>query len=259
MNKKIIYIVLIIVLGVMLFISGFALGLHIKMQEKQEDVVEEKKEEQKEENINSKNKYAKIDLKNLEYKAKDNTDLTKNIQIIDAYSYSDSEMVIYAKNNNNVPVTISSELNFLDAEGYIIEYTYGSTPTVIKANSDFYITVYLKYTEDYKTTNFEYSASKIKSIYEDINVTEKDIELMEEDITINALFKNKTGKDIMISGMCVYYNNNKVVGITPALFGGIIKNGDYNTAKCGKYKLKDTKYDKYEFKIVSAYYTSKEW
>lgn len=279
-NKKglIIGIASILLIGVVviiLFLTGVIGGKNNNKEKPSELNNNNTNPEEKEKTTTPQYKYINIDLDKLEIEAEGTGKYTKNIEIEKAFlvysSISKEEtvdsVIVLAKNNNDVAVDISSELGFYDNEGYQIEHTPGHA-TAVRPHTEFILELNTLTTKGNNYDNYKitYKASRTPERYEDIGITNKDVEAVLGDKIgsypndILFSYKNNTGKKVSAIWILVkFYKGNDLIFVDKAYLSDIVA----GTAKSGEahgIRRKNIEHDRYEYIISAAYaYDNENW
>ena len=224
----------------------------------------------------SSSKYLQVDPNDIKYFNDNEKEETQNIEIIETFRGQPStlmdgitEFIIYGKNNNNYPVTITFNLNLYDNEDYRLEKKTEKV-YVAYANSEFAIKVLESFCDrkdmDFQKYNITYSATKPESYYKIMNVSKEDLNINKEeqygeDVLI-ASYKNNNEKAISkVSILIRYYDDNgKLTFVDVEDISKILNNVNPGETETTSFKLKNISYSKYDVQVFGSYfYDSTSW
>ena len=265
MKKKIIYIIILIVVAIVLFLGGLFIGLHMDNNDCEVETTNDNNESSSEYTTL---KYATIDIKNTAI-GKDNNEETEKIEIVKVlngnkgylsgkYEY----LYIIAKNNNDKDVDVTADLNFIDKDGYIVDYNTKNAYSV-RPGKIFVMKIPTNYESEYKTTNIAIKTSHTRTYYINADdVTDDSFKIYKEDaingtdITVN--FTNNTEKNVTVGGSLLFYKDNEIVFANELSFYDV-KPGASSSITTYSTQIGDINYDRYELVIYSSYIYETTW
>lgn len=242
------------------------------------------KDGNKDSNISDKNNnsyeypiFDKFDINKFSFVDDVKSAYSKNIELIDKYyneqkkAISYKKIYLYGKNNNKEGVRIRFETEYYDKDNKKIGVSYGDN-IVVAPNSEFVgwagVAPDSKY--DYESYKVIYITEKLGSKYKFYSSSEFDLKSNKNDYNIEIVATPKESIVVeRIDAMSLFYKDNKIVF---ALNGNYL---DYDTKEMkdtfiiktsfselatneDSYPIKYIDYDRYEVKIVSAYYSEKQ-
>ena len=220
--------------------------------------------------------YNKFDGSKVEitYGAKE--ELSKNIEILGYYRNDMKEpdkyerVQIYGRNNNSEPVDLDLALQYYDNTGVRLGEGNDSGNNMVKANSEFVISVDLMDdSENYSSVKLVIEATKKPSYVTDVEIKPEDISLTTlKDGNIEVYIKNNSGQESMYgNGGFLFYKEGKLVYASSGYFdthipvGGTSKGTFYNheisNGKFGDEK-KTIEYDDVKFIVFSLYFSDEQ-
>lgn len=264
-NKKNNNIVLFIVVGVICFLvgacGGFLIGKNVTT--KTEDVVqknEELKTEEKE--TPTKTDYIRkpIDLDSLNISLEG--DLGKGLEIL-AKDYDEKyySLSLLVKNNNNVPIEINGDFNYLDSTGQRVGRTYDTE--YINAGKISVIEFSYLTKEEHSTVAVILSAKKPGSYYHFLDINEKGLNETDDGKDITIQYLNTTNEELSTHITGIFYKDNKIIGFEKGY--ALIKPNMTGNVQISYFKLPGHKYennykdvaDRYELSVSGVYYYDK--
>ena len=209
-NKKIIIISGFLVL-IILIIILFLLSHGKKDNLENNNVDNTNIKSMKKNDINTSEEKAIIKPLNVQdIEVKQQSELSKNIEVIKKY-YDDttSEVKILAKNNNNIPISYTVYLNYLDKTGKETDTISGTG--YANPNKEFVVSIYNGTYENYNNYNLSIEANSLLEEETPYYIDDNSLISTQETNKTRITYNNFDNLDKILYLSIIYYKNNEPI------------------------------------------------
>lgn len=186
-----------------------------------------------------------------------NVEVVKMLHTKDEYS---SKLFVLLKNNNSFPIYINCFFNYLDSDGMRVDRKINSGYILPSTN---YVAVFENMTkEEYKSTNIEIKAEKVKSYLHVVDIDKNNLEVFKTDMSdIVARYNSTSDTELDLYYGIIYYKDDKIAFFDFSFASDVSKenkkDANFYISRFPNYDYnKDVSeyYDKYEVFVSGAVY-----
>ena len=201
-----------------------------------------------------------LDFTNVSFKAEDDNERSKNIELVKAnMGKSSLTPVAYVaiKNNNSEHVDISIYVNYYK-DGQRLGSDMG-TMSFIKPGTIATSSIYLSNKDEYDSFDITYKTSKPGTYMKDVEVNDSNFKKKEDNEKQSyGTFTNTSKHKVYGYGTCIRYKGNDIVFVENGYLG-YVEAGKTGECTCHKITVPDNiEYDKTECSLYNVYYTEGE-